>query len=496
MTKKILKYSSVLCLSTVMAFTGCKKLDDMNRDPTKPTTADPANLLTGAQKNAMDVLYSGLQNGFIAMNYAQFWTGNSRTNDSQFALDEGNNATLWNNLYRISLNNLADIIRQNNEKGNPPGSGNQNAIARITSAWIYQILADTYGNVPYSEALKGSTNIIPKYDDAKTIYNSLLDTLQAQINALDPGQPSFTSGDIIYSGDVTKWKKLANSLMLRLAIRMVDANPQKAQQIIEAHYKDAFTSNTDNAQFQYLDAAPNKFPYNESERPLIDFSVTETLVNYMKSVNDPRLAIYARQAAIGDTIKGMPYGWAASDSKRLPEGNYSKPGTQIYKSTMPGILMGYAEVEFILAEAAARGMNVGADAATHYTNGIAASINYWRQLANSTSITDAMIQNYIKGVPYVATDWRNVIGTQKWLALYPQGFQAWFERTRLHFSKPGGQPLFIAPVSGSLDASVQMVPYRLTYLVTEQTQNKAAYDAAASAIGGDLKGTKLWYNKF
>lgn len=496
MTNKILKYSSIGVLMVSLAVTGCKKLDDMNRDPTKPTTAEPQYLLTGAQKSTMDMLYSGLQNGFIAMNYAQYWTGNSRTNDSQFNLDEGNNAAFWNTLYRISLHNLDDLVKQNNAKVDQAGVPNQNAIAKITSAWIYQILADTYGNIPYTQTFESTTNITPKYDDAQVVYNALVDTLQAQINVLDPAQISFNSGDVIYNGDVDKWKKLANSLLLRMAIRMADASPEKAKQIIEAHYQNAISSNAENAQFKYLDAAPNQFPYNELARPLIDFSVSATLVDYMKSVNDPRLGIYARPSKDDDTIKGMPYGWAASDTNRLSQDHYSFPGTQIYSPTMPGILMGYSEVEFILAEAAARGMNVGADAATHYANGVRASINYWRLLTNNNDITDAAIEAYIAKVPYVAADWRNVIGTQKWLALYPQGFQAWFERTRLHFNKPGGQPLFIAPVSGSLDPSVTMVPYRLTYLVTEQTQNKASYTEAASAIGGDTKGTKLWYNKF
>ncbi|PSL49711.1 SusD-like starch-binding protein associating with outer membrane [Chitinophaga niastensis] len=495
MTKKILKYSSVLLLLASVAISSCKKLDEINHDPTKPTTADPQYLLTGAQKSTMDVLYSGLQNGYIAMHYAQFWSGNSRTNDSQYQLDEGNNATLWNNLYRISLHNLDDLVKQNNAKINEPGKANQNAIAKITSAWIYQILADTYGNIPYSQAFQSTTNITPKYDDAQTIYNSLLDTLQAQINVLDTAQTSFNAGDIIYNGNVLKWKKLAHSLMLRMAIRMSDANPTKAKQIIEAHYKDAISSNLENAQLLYLNAAPNKFPLNDTEREIADFFVSTTLVDYMKSVNDPRLGIYARPSHDDDTIKGMPYGLAASDKGRLSQTHYSYPGKQIYSATMPGILMGYPEVEFILAEAAARGMNVG-DAATHYTNGIKASINYWRLLTSNTNITDAGIQTYIAGVPYVAADWRNVIGTQKWLALYPQGFQAWFERTRLKFNKPGGAPLFITPVSGSLDASVKMVPFRLTYLQSEQTQNTASYNAAAAAIGGDTKGTMLWYNKF
>lgn len=495
MMKHMLKYSSTLLLLTLLAIAGCKKFDDMNRDPTKPTTAQPAYLLTGAQKATMDLLYSGLQNGYIAMEFAQYWTGNSRTNDAQYQLDEGNNSTLWNNLYSIALHDLDELVKQNNAKTGQPGVANQNAIARIMKAWILQVLADTYGNVPYSDAFKASTNITPKYDDAQTIYKSLVDTVQAQIAVLDSAQASFNSGDIIYNGDVMKWKKLAHSLLLRLAIRMADADKATAQRIIEAHYKDALNSNLDNADFKYQETAPNKFPFNESERAISDFFVTSTLVDYMKSVSDPRLPIYCRPAPATDTIKGMPYGSSNSDPNRLSPDHYSYPGKQIYSATMPGTLMSYAEVEFILAEAAARSFNVG-DAATHYQKGVTASINYWRILTNNTDITDHSIQAYLTRVPYNAADWRNVIGTQKWLALYPQGFQAWFERTRLHFAQPGGKTLFIAPVSGSVDPSVSFVPYRLTYPQSEQTQNKANYDAAASAIGGDKKGTKLWYNKF
>ncbi|MBS0026271.1 SusD/RagB family nutrient-binding outer membrane lipoprotein [Chitinophaga sp. 22321] len=495
MTKMILKYSGALLLTVSLAISGCKKLDDMNRDPTRPTTTEPQYLLTGAQKSAMDILYNGLQNGYIASHYAQYWSGNSRFVDSQYQLDEGNNTALWNTLYSYSLHNLDAIIKMNSTKAGQPGVGNQNAIAHIMRAWLFQVLADTYGNIPYTQAFQNETNITPKYDDPQAIYNSLLDTLQAQIGILDASQTSYNTGDIIYNGNVDSWKRLAHSLMLRMAIRMADANPQKAKQIIEAHYQQAITDNGQSAQFQYVDAVPNRYPQNDKDRPIIDFAVSTTLMDYMAGLDDPRLPIYARPSDAEKKFVGLPYGWSTSDPAHKSDAFYSAPGKQIYSATMPGILMGYPEVEFILAEAAARGMNVG-DAATHYTNGIKASMHYWRDLSKTT-ITEEDINAYIAKVPYTAADWKNVIGTQKWLALYPQGFQAWFERTRLKFKKPGGQPLFMAPKSGVLDLSVKDgVPYRLTYPIQEQTQNKANYDAAATAVGGDLKGTKLWYNKF
>ncbi|NSL89017.1 SusD/RagB family nutrient-binding outer membrane lipoprotein [Chitinophaga sp. Mgbs1] len=497
MTHKIFKYSIPFLLLTAVVFSSCKKLSDINHDPTKPTTADPQYLLAGAQKNAMDILYSGLQNGYISMHYAQYWSGNSRTDDSRYKLDEGNNATLWNNMYRISLHNLNEIVQLNKDKTSDPKIAAQSAIAKVTACWIYQVLADAYGNLPYKQTFQlGSGNIIPAYDDAQAVYSALLDTLQAQAAILDdPAKSDIATGDVIYNGAPKAWGKLAHSLMLRMAIRMSGANLPKAREIIEAHYAKAFASNDDDALFKYVNAAPNKFPFNESERPIVDFFVSGTLVDYMQGLNDQRLPIFARVSDDNKDYKGMPYGWASADAARPKPGNFSIPGKQIYSATMPGILMTYSEVEFILAEAAARGMSVGGDAATHYGNGITASFNFWKKLTDDRSISDASISSYISKVPYNQADWKNVIGTQKWLALYPQGFQGWFERTRLQFSKPGGQPLFIAPISGTMDPSAPMVPFRLTYLISEQTQNKAAYEKAVSAIGGDTKGTKLWYNK-
>jgi hypothetical protein len=116
-------------------------------------------------------------------------------------------------------------------------------------------------------------------------------------------------------------------------------------------------------------------------------------------------------------------------------------------------------------------------------------MDYWGIAADSTT-------KYLATVPYDAADWKNRIGTQKWRALYPQGFPACFERIRLDFKKPGGDALFLAPFNGSLDPNVPFVPYRLTYPTGEQTQNKASYDAAAAAIGGDTKGVKNWWLKF
>ncbi len=490
MLTQYLKYSCYLLLLGCLAITGCQKLEDINHDPTKPTVTQPQYLLTGAEKSAMDILYAGPQNGRIGTPYAQYWTGNDKANDSRYLLDELINTSLWNTLYTVSLHNLDEIIKMNRAKPITE-STNQIAIAQILKAWIMQILADAYGNVPYSEAFKLDQGTFrPKYDDAKAIYTALLDTLKTQVAALDPAAGSFSNGDVIYDGNIDAWKKLGHSLMLRLAIRMVDADGEaaNARTIIEQNYQSAMTSQADDAVFQYMAVAPNKYPYNDSEREQLEFFVSATMVDYLKSLNDPRLGIYVRPSKIDTVYRGLAYGSSETDPTRLPPGNYSYPGTRIYAADARGFLMTYSEVEFILAEASARGFATG-DAATHYTNGIKASMASWG-IENADTIN-----SYLARVPYNQADWRNVIGSQKWLALYPQGFQGWFERVRLNFKKPGGEPLFIAPKSGSLDSKVPIVPFRLTYPVSEQQQNSDNYTQAAGAIGGDTKATKLWWNR-
>lgn len=482
MRNRIIKYS-LLFAFVGLIMVGCKKLDSINHDPTKSTTTDPSYQLTAAEKSVMDMLYSTLQNGYIGMHYAQFWSGNTRVADSQYSLDEGNNSTMWTTLYS-AVHNLNYIPALNANKTNVAAQ-NQNAIAGILKVWIMQILTDAYVNVPYTQAVNVEKYITPSFDDAKTIYSQLVDSLSTNINALDPAQPTFGDADIIFKGDVAKWKVLGHSLMLRLAIRMADADNAKAKSLIESNYQAAMTSNADNAEFAYLGVDPNRYPMDETNRRITDFFVSTTLVDYMRETSDPRLSIYARpvEGLTNDTIYGMPYGMSTTDPNRPTKASY--PGTKIYGANMKGILMTYSEVAFTLAEAAARGYAVGSDAATYYEAGVRASMEYW----GVTNGVDA----YLATVPYTSGDWRNVIGTQKWLSLYPQGFQAWFERIRLNFKKPGGADLFIAPVSGSLDQHVTLVPYRLTYPIAEANANSTNYAAAGSAIGGDNKGTKNWW---
>ena len=483
---KIKRYILMMGVGLLLMQSCTKGFDSLNQDPTRPTDVTPSEMITGVEKSASDIVYSLSANGNLGMLYAQFYAQTQKESSSQYQLDEGTNNVLWS-LYSSPLSNIQEIQRLNTV--NPePGAQNENAIVQILGVWIYQILTDVYGNVPYTEALEGSANLTPVYDDSQKIYDSLVLNLDHAMSQLDSTQPSFATGELIYNGDVVLWKKLANSLKLRIGIRMADAAPAKSKKIVEeAVASGVMTSAADEAKFPYLATVPDQFPYNEERGTGLpnDFQVTETLVNFLKETNDPRLTIYARPATKTNEYVGKPYGLGSFEAGF--EG-YSYPGKAVYSPTFPGYIMSYAEVAFALAEAAQRGYKVGGDAAGFYEQGVKASMSFW-------GVSDQDATTFLENNPYTSGNWKDVIGTQKWLALYNQGLQAWFERTRLQFKKPDGSPLFVAPTQ-SLDPNVKMVPTRLTYPISEQSNNQQNYNDAVADLGGtDSKGLTLWWQK-
>lgn len=478
-----MKYLSIffsIFFSLLLA--SCSKFEELNTDPTKPSEATTSQLILFAEKRASDILYNTVTNNRIGMHYAQYWAGTDSKADSRYSSSDAGSAQLWS-MYSVVLPALNEIEIINESATNAAAAANQNAIAGILRVWVYHMLTDAFGNIPYTEAI--GQQPLPAYDNAADIYKDLLvklDSYQSQLNA---SNPSFTTGDVIYQGEVSKWKKFANSLMLRMAMRMSNADEATARPYIEKAIQGGIIeTNADNALFPYNNNATEAFPFNNIDRDPVQFVVTATLLDYMVSTNDPRLPMYAR--TVDSVYRGAPY--ASGDNNASDAQNFSLPSQKVYSPNFPGILFTASEGLFLKAEAAARNLTTGS-AATFYTSGISESMSFWGVPADSAT-------TYLSRVPYNAANWKNCIGTQKWLAFYMQGMQSWFERVRLNFNKPDGSPLFIAPVEGSLDPTVSMVPNRITYPTTENNTNRANKEAAAQAMGGDTKGTKLWWQKF
>jgi hypothetical protein len=368
------------------------------------------------------------------------------------------------------------------ELGKVAGNENHQAIGLIMRLWTFAALTDVYGPIPYSEALQGTTGgiVSPKFDAQKDVYAGLVKDLKTasdliNIKTIDP------DADILFTGKMTKWKKFANSLSLRLLNRMLgksdspmDAKAEMTRILSDPAKYPVMASNADVAQLIYL-AHPN----NENRRTRDDHRISAILLDKLTTLNDPRLAVYANKAAATGLYKGVPNGLPNSDAGALGFTNTSKIGDYFVQPTTPGVLMSYAELNLIKAAAALKGITAAGDAAKAYEEGVKASMSYYKL----TLSTDYLTQNALKTGDAGLTQ----ILEQKWIALFGQGVEAWTEYRRT------GVPALAVP---KVNYNAGMIPTRLPYPSLEENLNNANVKAALTSMGGaNTMQTKLWWAK-
>ncbi len=467
---------ALLPLFTIVA---CRKdLTSLNVDPKNPQSAPSSAFFTSGQKAMTDLLTSTNVNDNIFRLIVQYWTETTYTDESNYDIVTRQiPRQIWNGLYRDVIRDFREAKKLiPDQVANADVQQNQLAIAEIMEVMAWYYLVTTFGDIPYTEALEINT-LQPKYDNQKTIYLDLLSRLNDAIADLDEGAASFGSADLIYGGDVEMWQKFANSFKVKMGMTIADDDNTLARSTVEsAVAAGVFTSNADNATFTYQTSPPNTNPVwvdlVQSGRK--DFVVTNTIVNKMEALNDPRLDDYFSFDNTGSDYSGGIPGAGNNFA------TFSKPADAIQAPEFPALLMSYDEVEFFLAEAAQRGYNVGGTAIQHYNNAVTASILYWG--GTTTEATAYLLQ---PSVIYDPVNWKARIGEQKWLALYNRGWDAWIEWRRLD-----------APAIAAPPTAVSATPLRYTYPIPEQNLNTANYNAAASAVGGDAVTTKLFWDKF
>lgn len=483
-------FISVTILTSISSCT--KDIENLNIDTKQVTTAKPVVFFTYSMKSIADLMSAvnypanGPQ---VIINvwrlYSQYYTQvQGGLDDSKYFLTQSQAPIqIWRILYSDILNNLDKAQIGIEENLSPGGSAsgiskNELAIIEIMKVFTFSILVETFGDIPYSEALN-IQNVLPKYDNQKDIYLDLLDRLTSAISSLDNSASSFGSADPYFSGNVSKWKKFGNSLKLRMGLRIADILPNKSSEVVnEALLGGVMTSNDDSFIFRYLPTTPNT---NLLWRSLVEsgqhyYIPSKTLVDSMNKFNDPRRDIYFTRYQGG--FVGGQYGLSISYASVSHIGDY------FMKPDLPQVIFDYSSVEFLLAEAAERSIyGSPADAEDHYNKAVRASMLYYG--VSSTEIDNYLNQNSVK---YSTADgsWKQKIGVQKWIAGYNQGVETWTEYRRLDY------PILIAPV----DAFVNIVPTRFTYPLAEQTLNAENYQKAATSIGGDLLTTKLFWDTY
>ncbi|MFB0497713.1 hypothetical protein ABID99_003950 [Mucilaginibacter sp. OAE612] len=474
-----LKYISILSAAVLLSVTSCKKdLLKINKNPNGSQTAQPDYLLTAATKATSDTYWGVANNMDASLLFVQYWSKIQYTDPDRYIYASSAFEELWSTGYSKSIVNLNQIIKIADAQGNT----NYKGVALVLRSWAFSLLTEAYGNIPYRQATNIDQYLTPAYDTQKDVYFALLDDLKAAQTALDPSGKAI-AGDVIYSNNIASWKKFANSLRLRIALRIADREPAKAKQVladIQAEGGSYISSNAETAQLVYLDS-PNQNPVSNLFDTRDDYRISKTIVDKLFALNDPRLSIYAAktQDPTPQTYVGLPNGLLVGDASNYGFTKTSKPGTYFRAPHAPAVILSYAESLFDRAEAAARGFTTE-DAASLYSQAITAALTQY-------SIASADIATYIAqpAVQYDASNYKKSIGEQKWLALFGQGLEGWTEWRRLDY--PQLQPA----VAGTLNGKI---PVRFIYPGTEQSLNKTNYQSAVAAQGADALTTKLWFD--
>lgn len=472
-----------MLLLPIVLLTACvDSLDDYNVDQKKASSIPPRTLFTNALKGLTDILTTPNVNSNNYRMFVQQWATTTYLDEPRYSMTSRlYSQNLWNAVYRDVLSDLKEARRLIDLDAtlDPAVKNNQLGLIGIMEVYSWDVLVKTFGSVPYSKALDPE-NLLPEYEDAQTIYTDLIARLDTSLGLLTTGS-SLGTADLIYGGDVAKWKKFGNSLKLKMALTIADVDNSKAKTMAEAAATaGVLSANTENARFPYIAASPNNNPISANTNPIFtsreDFVVANTIVDAMNTLNDPRRPFYF--TTVGGVYVGGQYGYPNTFA------NFSKPSAKITDPTFEALLMDYSEVEFNLAEAVERGYAVGGTAQAHYNAAVTASVTYWGGTAG-----DATTYLAQPGVDYTnaasGATYKEKIGKQKWIALNNRGWEAWTEWRRLD------APALTPPLA------TLKIPVRMIYPPSEGTVNTAPYEAAVAKLGGtDSPDVKLFWDKF
>lgn len=485
---KLFRYIT-LTFAALFAVSACTDdFDEMNTSPNDPTSISPQFLLPYAIESSVD-RYWGHRIRFERLNldgavlWMHYLSRNIYSNEGDnYSVSPALIANNWKGFYNDGLVNFQRIITISGEGGETPNP-NYEGVALVMRSWVFSILTDCYGAIPYSEALKGTAEeaiYSPVYDSQEAVYAGLLNDLKLANEKLTVGG-SAIAGDILYSGDILKWKKFANSLRLRLANRQAAKKPAESQAIMAEIIGDAatypvFTSNDDNATLKHTSVLPSN---NEWHQVMVqdgrtDWNISETLADKLNSLNDTRITVYAQPNSTGE-YSGIPNGLPDAIATTYLS-TASKLGAYFMDAAAPSVVMTLSELNFILAEAALDG-DIAGDAQTYFEAGIKASY-----------------EQYALTVP---TDYYANVGAatkekvieQKWIALFGQGIEAWTEYRRTGF------PVLPRDSRAVFDND-GVLPTRIRYPSSEESLNGDNEKAGVTLNGGqnDMV-TKLWLSE-
>lgn len=529
-------------------------MEDLNTDPSKASSIDPNAQLTTAELQT----YGDLGMVEIYRNYIYAFTQqlmgcwNTTNYGGRHTVDNNEMSRIWTSFYPKAIKNVTDAIHRSGEEENRT---NINAALRIYRVYLMSIITDIYGDAPYSEAGLGylEEKYNPRYDTQEEIYNDFFVELKDAGAALAAGGDKIT-GDVIYNGDVAKWKKLANSLRLRFAMRISKVAPEKARQEFEdalAADGGVFAGNEDDALIKYMDISfsfgqDSYTDYRGNALSQLFFGndpannpsyLCSTFFNQLYNTGDPRTFMIARfyydglmsstkpdnRIDLTDEIieKGIqmnpcvpgsfsydpwPTGYDSDIMKEVAKTNPSvettmaretepKLANNFLKGDNPGVVMTYAEVNLLKAEAALNGWNVGGETAEQlYSKGVRAAMDFLTDNYGYDRISDDDFNTYMEnnGIGHTDAQKREAINTQAWILHFTNPAECWANVRR------SGYPRLKSPAEygyGQYLTGGAEIPVRLCYPTLESSYNKPGYEEALERMGGTNSwNTPVWWD--
>lgn len=537
MNKYLIK--SVLVVAALVLLTACKSFDELNTNPTKSSTIDPNSQLSYAQLMTWGDWMTVQTYTYYCAPFTQLMQGDWATTQygGEYRRNNEYMNAPWDRIYSISIKNLVDVVHRTEGEAR---YNNVRQISRIMLVYYFTILTDLYGDIPYTEAGLGFINGIkdPVYNTQKFIYHDMLRELKEAAAALD-AQGTAARGDIIYKGNVAKWQKMANSMRLRLAMRLTKVEPETARTEITDLLGNGYgliEDAADDATIDYMDL--NDWAVDEPRRNALAQQwygretfptsyVCSTLWNKLRETNDPRTLRIARcYSEVGYT--SIPYGRVDLSEEILTQVGWHqfqpvRPGAfwytywptgyqstltktwemkacipalnnAFYKGNTPGILMTSAEVELLLAEAKARWTELpdgGVTPEAHFTAGVKAAMKlltrYGIDPVTETETADYFAANKFPGdLPSQL----KVINEQLWilhLTNLPEAYANW-RRSGYPVLKPSSE-------YGAVTIDSRTIPRRLNYPPNEASYNNASYQQAIAVMGGvDSWNARVWWD--
>jgi Starch-binding associating with outer membrane len=490
MFKKI--YAFVFVVS-VLACTD--NFEEMNTDPNRPKEITPGVMLGQLQYRIVNSSVSAARSfthELMQMDAPRSSSGGGGLH--RYVVTPG--AGVWSNFYGY-LTDIENIYAIAEEKG----ENNYKAIALVYKSWAYSILTDLYGDVPYSQATKATDGVLqPAFDEQRNIYRDILANLETANSLFDETKALTYAGDMVYNANalsggknpgILKWKKFTNSLRLRLLLRISKRDGEvNVREQINAILADPatyplFTSTTDDAIFRYPGTFPYFNPYYNART--LDWRegtyFTKFFLEKLNEVQDPRRAVWCIPVTVnGQSVyQGIESGYPTSTEYVVGK-NSSYPDAL---KTLPqlGVMMTYAEVEFIKAELALKGYATGKDPKRHYESGVAASMTQW----GATMPSDFLQQPGMIYDEAASTEKQlEQIMLQKYYAYFFVDYQAWFEKRRT------GYP--VLPRGTGIPAENNF-PYRVPFPGYLQSLNSENLAAAVRSMGGDNSDIKVWWDQ-